>query len=192
MTVFDTATRPPLPSRPRNGWQAWVATVGYMSLHHSPDAMLKLRAFSSSAKTIGWESALTWGTSYEQVTDCISLEMALQDLWQVAYPRHSIFKDMGILARAPIDYKDDQWIDESIRLTLDRILKVTWSVFDTNWQLVIVYRPVERPEDRVQARLLAEDNMVLVGAKGATLLDALRLLFHRSARIYTLKRDSNA
>lgn len=192
MSAADTATRPPLPSRPRDGWQAWVATVGYIALHHSPDATLNLQASPSSAKTIGWCATLTWGTFREQVDNAVSLEMALQDLWQECHHNHPLFNDIDVLARAPINYDDNNWLNPNNRLILDRVLKVTWAVFETNWRLVILYHPDERADSRVQTRLLAEDNLVLVGGKGATLLDALRMLFHRAARIYTLKRDSNA
>jgi hypothetical protein len=47
-------------------------------------------------------------------------------------------------------------------------------VFDQNWRLALVYRPVEIPAQRVQVRLLDKDGRLHVGGSGPGLLEALR------------------
>lgn len=178
-----------MPPRPKTGWLAWEATTGYIVSHHSPDATLKLIARPSSDKTISWSASLTWGTSSEVVNDQVALGVALAELWRKVQQHHQIFETLEAAIRRPAGYSDETWITAQERETIDRILKVNWTVFGTNWQLVILYQPVDRPQDRVHARLMAKDNAVLVGARGETLQVACRALFRNAARIYQEHRE---
>jgi hypothetical protein len=61
---------------------------------------------------------------------------------------------------------------------------VTDTVFQGDWLIVVVYRPVGEPDKRLQTRLIAEHIEVNRGGNGATLRDACRDLYHKAAPIY--------
>jgi hypothetical protein len=178
-----------MPQRPRWGWQAWEATVGYISTQHSPDATLTLQIYPMPY-VIGWAAALTWGEQREHVSDHYSLGDALGRLWHQVYSEYPNMLDHPIvLARAPRGYNDDQWLENTTYAIFSRLVHTTDTVFRGDWRIIVLYRPVEKPDKRVQARLLAEKNSVQRAAWGPTLHDACRTLFHNAAPIYSQYRS---
>jgi hypothetical protein len=181
----------PAPKRPKWGWLAWEATVGYISLHHSPDATLKLEVYPGE-HVVNWGAALTWGGNSEEVRDQLSLGEALSNLWSQVEKHQDLFHSFDAAVRRPANYADDDWLDEPTHEALSRLVHVTDTVFHGDWQIVVLYRPVSEPEKRLQARLIAEHIEVNRGGNGATLRDACRDLYHKAAPIYQkyrLKED---
>src|SRR5688572_27784255 len=96
--------RPPLPRRPKYGWQAWEATVGYVALRHSPDALLKIEIYPMSG-VVGWGASFSWGQYAETVRDSISFGTALSQLWnQVGRNYPNVFSAAEIADKLPVDY----------------------------------------------------------------------------------------
>lgn len=183
----DTTIRRPLPQRPRLGWVAWVSTMGYISAQHSPDALLKLQVEPADSG-VRWAGAVSWGQVEESVRDRQTIASVLRDLWLEVDQNHRLFKTIDAAIKRPADYKDDEWLDERTLTLLDRLIRVTHTVFKDNWQILIVYQPIENPETRVQTRLIARDNTVIVGGRGSSLGDACADLYHHAARVYAIYR----
>jgi len=181
----DTVPKRPLPRRPRYGWQAWESTVGYMSSHHSPDISLKLTVHPVAESTDEWSATLTWGKRSVVSREHASFADALRELWLSVKRDYTIFEKEAAAIRQPINYKDDDWFDERTSDLLQRLVQVNRSVFGTDWQVLIIYQPVENPDIRVQARLLAQDKTVQVGGSGAMIQDACHRLYTNTAPIYT-------
>lgn len=183
--VDDSKTQPkrPLPKRPQWGWVAWEATVGYIYEEYSPDVMLSLSAYPKHGITL-WDSRLTWGQNAGWVEGRIGLEIALQDLWLTISQHHRIFKTVEAQERRPEGYDDTNWFDSLTLETISRLVGVTATVFEGDWSLIVTYRPIETPLQRVQARLVAHQNQVVRGGMGATLRDACRSLFHNTTPDY--------
>lgn len=179
-----TIPRRPLPQRPRLGWQAWEATLGYMSLHHSPDALLKLQIYPLGGHS-GWAASLSWAGFSEHVRDRESFGEALDDLWREVNNNHVIFLTSEAAVRQPASYHSDEWLDPRTQEALDRLIRVTRAVFENDWLLLLIYQPVEHPEARVQLRLLARDNTVRVGGRGPSLREACAELYRNAARYYS-------
>ncbi len=162
---------------------AWQATIGYISAYYSLDALLTMQAYPLGAG-VGWAAAASWGSNREQVQDCASLPEALRTLWQEVNRNHLIFDSREAIAKRPANYADHEWLDSQSAHVLDRVLRVTRTVYDMDWRLVLVYRPVEEPNFRFQARLLAMDDTVQVGGCGASLRDACRDVYRHAAPYY--------
>ena len=182
MSEITQHTRPS-PKRPKWGWLAWEATVGYISQHHSPDASLKLEVYPGE-HVVQWAASLTWGGNSEGVRDCYSLADALSSLWLQVAAHQDLFHSVDAAARRPVDYADDKWLDDATNEALSRLVNVTDTVFQGDWLVVVVYRPVAEPDKRLQTRLIAEQLEVNRGGNGATLRDACRDLYHNAAPIY--------
>jgi len=188
MSDVSTHHARPLPQRPKWGWQAWEATVGYLSTQYNPDATLTLQIYPMPY-VIGWTAALSWGEEREIVNDHYSLADALSILWhQVSTEHADVFDTPIVQARAPRGYNDDQWLETATYEIFSRLVHTTDTVFQGDWRIIVLYRPVETPDKRVQARLLAEKNSVQRAGWGPTLHDACRALFHNAAPIYSQSR----
>jgi len=188
MSEIKTHHARPMPQRPKWGWQAWEATVGYLGTRHNPDATLKLDIYPMQY-VIGWAATLSWGEERENVSDQISLADVLRELWEKTLHNHlDLFKNPIVVARTPRGYNDDQWLAVATHEIFSRLVHTTDTVFQGDWRIIVLYRPVERPEKRVQARLLAENNSVQRAGWGPTLHDACRALFHNAAPIYSQYR----
>jgi len=183
MSDPTTMPRRPLPSRPEWGWTAWEATVGYIKDEYSADATLTLRAYPKHGITL-WQAALSWSQIEETVTERIGIEVSLGDLWQQVARYHRIFKTLEAAVRRPEFYEDTAWFDAVTLESISRLVGVTATVFDGDWELLLLYRPVDVPVQRVQARLVAHQNSVTCGGMGATLRGACRTLFHNATPEY--------
>ncbi len=182
----STALMRPLPDRPKYGWMAWEVTVGYMSAHLSPDVTLKLSAYPGQEdSTIAWGASVTWAQENEEVKDFSAPHEALAQLWRVVDQSHSIFGMTEDAVKRPAHYKDTQWFDSWTAEIMQRLVRVTHAVFKNDWMIVLVYRPVESMDGRIQARLIAKDHEVQVGARGSSLGDGCRQLYHNAAAIFT-------
>lgn len=181
-----TAPMRPLPSRPRFGWLAWEATAGYMSSHLSPDVILKLQAYpASEAEKVIWGASVTWAQEFEEVKDLQTPSEALAHLWRIVDQTHHIFDVVEAAVKRPANYPDNQWFDDWTADIIQRLVRVTHTVFKTDWMIVIVYQPVESMDGRIQARLIANNNEVHVGGRGASLGDGCRQLYLNAAKVYT-------
>lgn len=178
----DTLAKRPLPARPETGWKAWEATVGYISNQHSPDATLKIETTLQASERV-WAASLEWGAHREAVTNRASLMAALRELWFEIDMNHKIFDTMDAAVRQPKHYDDHEWFDEKTQSVLDRLMRMIAAVFGDDWHLIIIYQPVERPDMRVQARILAKDNSVQRGGSGPTIREACRNLYQNLAAI---------
>lgn len=184
-----TLDRRPLPQKPRWGWLAWEATVGYLSQRHSPDATLTLK-IAPLEHVIGWSARLQWGLDATEVAEQHSLADALNGLWKAVAREHgSLFKEPAVAVRCPTLYDDDHWLDTPTYEIFSRLVHVTDTVFQGDWSIVIIYRPVEAADSRIQARLLAEKTTVHRGGRGPTLRDACRDLFQKTAPVYQAHRQ---
>ena len=163
-------------------------TLGYISLHHSPDALLKLQAYPSSADNrVLWSASVSWEHNHETVRDADSLASALSELWREVERNHRVFLFPEDAIRRPIGYKDNEWLDAGTQEILNRLILTTQSIFHSDWLLILVYQPEEAPAMRVQMRLLAENNTVRVGGRGPSLRDAAHTLFHNAISSYAAR-----
>lgn len=185
MTDAETVHARPLPKRPDTGLLAWQATLGYISVRYSLDAMLTIQICPHAVGKLSWAARASWGHNSEEVRDCPSLAAALRDLWAEVDRNNIIFESADAISRRPVLYNDDEWLDEDTRLILDRLIQLNWTAFEANWMLVIVYQPVDTPNNRLQTRLLAHNNSVQISGRGPTLRDACHDLYRNAARNYS-------
>lgn len=204
MEEEDTLQRRPNAQRPKLGWRAWEATVGYISAQHSPDAMLKVQAYHQEAASVPpeegeagqdatqagehlviWSATLTWGHLSESVEKCASLHEALTGLWRTVDQNHIIFASETVAGRKPSAYRSDEWLDKPTDEMLTRLIRVTTMVFRADWRVIIIYQPVVTAESRVEARLLARQGTVQKAGRGATLRDACRTLYHNTVPLFS-------
>jgi hypothetical protein len=181
----STAMMRPLPDRPKYGWIAWEATAGYMSAHLSPDVTLKLSAYPGQDNSISWGASVTWAQEHEEANNFSTPHEALAQLWRVVDQSHSVFGMTEDSVKRPANYKENQWFDSWTAELMQRLVRVTHAVFKDDWMIVLVYRPVESMDGRIQARLMAVDNEVQVGGRGSSLGDGCRQLFHNAATVFT-------
>jgi hypothetical protein len=179
----ETIHASPLPKRPENGWLAWLATIGYLSAEHSPDAALTIR-FAPAQDGIRWSLACTWGQHQETVSDQPNLTAGLKALWQVVSASHSIFKSDEAAFRSPMYYRDDQWLDRRTLDMLDQLIALNNAAFKADWRIIILYQALDNPQMRVQARLVAKGSDIQSGGRGASLADACRSLVRNAAAHY--------
>jgi hypothetical protein len=176
----ETLHSRPLPKRPETGLLAWLATIGYLSAEYSPDAMLTLRVAPAS-DGVQWGAACTWGQQHESVEGKATFAAALRDLWAILAANHDIHKTAESAIKSPAHYKEHQWLDAPTMETLERLIAVTTAAFKSDWQLIIVYQASEKPTARVQARLVARDQQMRSGGRGASIRDACRDLYRNAA-----------
>lgn len=175
-----TITRRALVPRPDTGLQAWQATLGYMSNFHSPDAILTT-CVRPDSESLRWSATVTWGQRKESVTDRDSLAAVLRDLWALIERYHNIFLAPEDSTRAPSGYGDYTWLDVDTLDTLHRFILTTQTVFEDDWRIVTLYRSLDRPQQRVQIRLIAREERVAVGGSGPTQMDATQAIFRHAA-----------
>lgn len=177
----DTLRAQPTARRPEYGFQAWQATIGYISQVYSPDALLTLNLYPAAPADVRWRAAASWGQAVEEVNDRPSLPAALRDLWREVDRHHTIFKSLEAAARRPVKYDDSHWLDPDTQAALDRVVALAARSFGADWRLTLVYQPIENPGLRVQARLAARSDSVHVGGRGASLRDACHDLYRHLA-----------
>jgi hypothetical protein len=170
-------------ARPETGFLAWQATLGYISAHHSPDAVLKLQIVPGEGGD-RYTASVSWSRVEESAVDQPSLAAALTALWQIVDRSHILFQTEDDHYRRPANYGEREWIDADTRDILDRLLVTTRMVFQDEWQIVAFYQPTDAAEMRVQMRLLARGNKVGVGGRGPSLLEATRALFRNAAPFF--------
>jgi hypothetical protein len=173
--------------RPRTGLSAWEATVGYIAVTHSPDALLTIRALPQGEGSV-WSAVLEWGAHREEAINKASLQTALSSLWQQVDQAHIIFQTTADAVRRPTGYTDKNWLDPNTQDGLQRLAWVTRVVFEQNWSLVIVYQPTDDPSNRVQARLIAQEGAINIAGRGPSIEDAIGNLY-RNATPYLTKRN---
>jgi hypothetical protein len=180
----ETIASRPLPRRPENGLLAWQATIGYMSTQYSLDAMLTIQIYPMQDGGVGWSAAATWAQQAEQVADRASLPEALRELWREVDHNHVIFETKEALLKRPSNYSDNEWLDSDTESILSRLIFVSQAVYGMDWLLVLVYQPVESPNTRCQARLLALQNSVQAAGQSGTMRDACHDLYLNAARYF--------
>jgi hypothetical protein len=179
----ETQDKRPFPRRPELGFTAWQMTLGYISQHYSPDAILKLQAYPAN-DAIQWSVSVSWAHEQEIVRDRESVGVALTDMWLEIERNHRIFASKEEAIKQPAGYAEAEWFDVPTYEILQRIVWTTQNVFAHDWLLIVVYQPVESPGTRVQMRLLANNNQMRVGSRGASVLEAGRDLFRNAAPMY--------
>jgi hypothetical protein len=179
----DTLSGRPVPRRPRWGWSAWEATTGYIAQHHSPDATLKLQLYNVG-QNISFTSSCAWGEHREEVRFADTMGEALRQLWLKIYHNHPIFESVDDAFRSPVGYDEYERLDDTTQDVFDRLVLIVQKLFEHDWLLIIVYRPVENPETRLQMRLLAESNSVQRASQGSTLREVCRSLLHHCATLF--------
>lgn len=179
----DTIIARPLPKRPENGLQAWLATIGYISSEYSPDAMLTLRIVPRKQE-LEWSAAASWGEENISVHQWRTIGEALSDLWKSVSREHKIFKTLEAATRRPANFPSERWVDVETQAMLDRLIQITEMAFEQQWMLIIVYHAVDNPNLRVQARLLANNNQVHIGGTGPTILEACQDVYRNAAPGY--------
>lgn len=178
-----TTTKRPVPPRPANGLLAWQSTLGFISNRLSPDAVLKFEACSNEAR-VQWSATVSWSGYRENVAGRSSLATALSDLWVEVSRHQRIFDRVEDAVRSPQNYDESEWMDMNTQESLQRLVWVTQSAFPGDWELVMVYQPVDLAENRMQARLLVKSGSVVVGGRGPSLLEACRTLFRNATPHY--------
>ncbi len=188
---MDDKTHPnrPFPKRPEDGYSAWQATMGYISTHHSPDALLQVEVYPSEGGVL-WGASVAWGANQEKIANSQDLPSALRDLWLQVERNYTIFHSPVDALRRPHGYKDHEWFDEFTLDILHRLIHTTQNVFADDWRILWVYQPAEKPELRVQMRMLAVNMTRHASGRGASLLDAGRDLFRNAALVYKAYLDS--
>ncbi len=191
---IDSPTLLPLPPksrRPENGFIAWQVTLGYINLHHSPDARLKLEAYPVG-RSVRWQGTVSWGGNSETVKDLASLPDALRALWLEVDRYHHIFNVAANDEKAsrPAGFADTEWLDLSTQDVLHRLLWMVATAFKDTWRLVLVYQPAEVPRERVQMRLTLADG-ASAGGRGANLIEALRDGFRNAIPAFAEYSDEN-
>lgn len=190
MTVNDDShAEHPKRSRQKWGWLAWQAIVDDIAQRHNPDATLTLHIYPMT-HIIGWGTTLQWGGRREETQEHISFPAAFDALW-VLLTQHHTHMMQSLTVPEPTGYSDDAWLDEKTNDAFSRLVHVTDTVFQGEWRILIIYRPSEVPQQRVQARLIADDTRVTRAGSGATLRDASRQLYHNAAPMYKRYSDKN-
>lgn len=185
-TVTHEATLPP---RPRYGWQAWEATLGYIRSQHSPDVVMKITITPETEGEM-WSAEVSWANHHESVTEQPSITQALDQLWQGIAQRHTIFKNEKAARKSPTNYAEDEWFDKRTATTLERVIRIIHSVFKMDWQLVIIYQPVSMPDARFQARLMARQKTVQIGGAGPSFHEVCKDFHHNvTATVIFSKQD---
>ncbi|GAB4509956.1 MAG: hypothetical protein OHK0046_05860 [Anaerolineae bacterium] len=165
--------------RPSDAFTAWQATLGYISTHHSPDAVLELQVYPSDTGEVQWGAAVSWGVHLERVRGADSIGRALDRLWAEVVRFHEIFLEPADAVRSPAGYTD--YLDVNTQDILHRLIWTANRAFVQDWSMVIVYQPTEMPEMRVQIRLLAMQRTLQIGGRGPSLIDAARKTFRNAA-----------
>lgn len=174
-----------VPRRLPNGLLAWQATVGYISTHHSPDALLEFAAYPAQENNqVYWSAQISWAKSLEIVRDAATLEDALAVLWQTLAREHLIFFSDEDALRQPSGYTTGQWIDTFTGQILERLVATAQVVFGRDWRVVAIYQPTEMPNMRVQMRVVARHGALSAGGRGPSVLEAARDLYRNAAPLF--------
>lgn len=175
--------------RPRTGLSAWESTVGYLSSHINPNAMLTLRVSPKNEDDNLWAARLEWEHEEESVENQESLPVALRELWSIVGNSHAIFHKANANFHKPEGYGEFDWVDADTRDALERLIWVARVVFKTDWTLVIIYQALDNAENRVQARLAARKSTVHIGGRGASIQDAVTQLYRNATPYFSKEKD---
>jgi hypothetical protein len=182
MTTDDTIIMRPVPRRPETGLGAWLATVGYLAAEYNPDALLALRATPSPDHAVVWTASVSWGHEHYSVERSDGqLAEALRGLWLLVEREHQLFKTLEAAARRPAGYPPERWIDGETEETLSQLIRIVRPAFALDWSLIIIYKPIELPALRVQARLIARGSSVQLSGGGSTIRTACHALLRHAA-----------
>lgn len=171
--------------RQPNGLLAWQATLAYIAVYHSPDALLEIGIYPGlAASEVQWAAEVTWARVVETVIEAESLEGALHALWQKVAHDHDIFLDEKAAQRRPEGYAPGQWVDATTGHILQRLIDTLQAVFLDDWRVVAIYQPTEVPHLRVQMRLMARHGVFTMGGRGPSFLEAARDLYRHAAPMF--------
>lgn len=187
----ETYVKRPMPVRPKFAWRAWEATIGYIHQKHSPDVTLGI-TIAPMTHYIGWSASLKWGQDIEEVENRHSFPIALNDLWAKIEQNHRLIDTMEAATRRPVNYSDDNILDDSTNQVFSSLVNSTDTVFSGDWQIMVSYRPIETPSKRVQTRLTADNYKVNRGGNGATLREACRNLLRNTALVFHQYRNQKS
>ena len=187
----ETIVSRPMPSRPSNGLLAWLSTVGYLSMQYNLDCSLSIEVRPGELGAVLWSASASWGQNTEQISRRPTLPAALRDLWREVDRNHVIFESREALLRRPVNYSDDEWLDADTQKLLDRTLEIASSVYGSDWNLTLIYRPVELPSERFVAQLAARQGTVSSAGQGAGLRQALQDLFRSAAPDFVARAVRN-
>lgn len=182
MNTDDTIIMRPVPSRPETGLAAWLATVGYLASEYNPDALLALRATPGPDHAVVWAASVSWGHErYTSERGDGQLAEALRSLWLLVEREHQLFKTLEAAARRPAGYPPERWLDGETEETLNQLIRIIRPAFALDWSLIIIYKPIELPTLRVQARLIARGSSVQLSGSGSTIRAACHDLLRHAA-----------
>jgi hypothetical protein len=177
-TDFGTRIIQPVYFRYPTGWMSWQAVLGDLS-RESADAHLRIEATPTPSST-AWTAEVEWSEHHERVTDSASLAGALLRLWSEVIERHRLYSgDQS--KRGPGVYDADDILDIDTQAAIQRLLGVVRAAFGTDWAVMLTYHPVAQADQRVHARLIANDGAVAVSTAGATLIEGVRSLMRAAA-----------
>ena len=177
-TEFGTRIIEPVYFRYPTGWMSWQAVLGDLS-RGSADARLRLEA-TPTPSSVAWTAEVEWDDYHERVTDAVSLAGALLRLWSEVIERHRLYAgDQS--KRGPGVYEPDEVLDIDTQAAIQRLLGVVRAAFGADWAVMMTYHPVAQADQRMHARLMANNGAVAVSAAGATLIEGTRNLMRAAA-----------
>lgn len=188
----ETIVSRPMPARPSNGLLAWQATMGYLSIQYNLDSSLCIEVRPGDLGAVLWSASAVWGQNKQQVSRRPTLPAALRDLWREIDRNHVIFESREALLRRPVNYSDNEWLDQDTQSLLDRTLEIASSVYGSDWHLTLTYQPVELPAVRFTANLNARRDTVTSSGQGAGMRQALHDLFRNAAPDFVARAVRNA
>jgi hypothetical protein len=175
---FGTRIIEPVYFRYPTGWMSWQAILGDLARGEA-DARLRIEATPTTSAT-AWTVEVEWGANLERVTDSVSLAGALLALWDTVIDRHALYAgDQS--KRGPGVYEPDEVLDIETLAAIQRLLGVARAAFGTDWAVMMTYHPVAQADQRIHARLMANNGAVAVSSAGATLIDGARGLMRAAA-----------
>lgn len=175
---FGTRIVEPVYFRYPTGWMSWQAVIGDLS-RGSDDARLRIEATPTASAT-AWKVDVAWDDNHEQASDSESLAGALLALWDEVIDNHRLYAgDQS--KRGPGVYEPDEVLDIDTQAAIQRLLGVLRAAFGTDWVVTMTYHPVVQANQRVHARLTANNGAVVVTTDSATLIDGARSLMRAAA-----------
>jgi hypothetical protein len=186
VTKDDTFHQRPLPRRPETGLQAWQATIGYLR-QRGDNPALAITAYPASGTAVAWSAALHWSRKKQEVQQAESLAAALRRLWAEVDARYTIFDTPQAATRRPAGYSDAEWLDAPTLAALERLLLAAHLTFATDWQVALVYQPMDNPEERVQASLTAHGGAIRVDGWGPSVREACQRVYRSAARYFAAR-----
>jgi hypothetical protein len=170
-------------NRPVTGLLAWQAVVGQIRLQYELDSRLTLQVISADG-VLSWSASVVWGNHGQKVSGRTTVAEALRDLWVVVESSQAIFESDIIRQRQPADYAESEWIDAETTTLLARFISLAQDTCGSNWDMILIYEPVESAGNRFNVSLLSDTLQTLLHGSGPTLLDACRVAYRETAQYY--------